>query len=249
MGFGSQRVVAVVAGIGAAGTGDARRVGFVGHHFRATGFHLRHRRHVELHTANIEVLHPGALAVVVHPEVVVDPLLRALVEVAAGPDIGVGVRLEDVGDADVGFFQVNLVAPVVKHDVEIPDGPLRAFEGFRYLEFAAVAFVAETADRRGAVIGAVDADIFLVTGLEVGTIAGVTAKFQAEGDRQIRRGGGGFRVSNHVDLFVGGGVDFRLAVGQRFINRFRDDGVDLLLGKLLGYYRGKRRKCGDNRHS
>jgi hypothetical protein len=29
--------------------------------------------------------------------------LRTLMEVAAGPDIGVGVRLQHVGDADVGF--------------------------------------------------------------------------------------------------------------------------------------------------
>ncbi len=123
VGFGGQRVVAVVAGVGAAGTGDARRVGLVGHHFRTTGFHLRHRRHVELHAADIKVLHPGAPAVVVHPEVVVDPLLRTLVEVAAGPDIGVGVGVEDVGDADVGLLQVNLVAPVVEHHVKIPDSP------------------------------------------------------------------------------------------------------------------------------
>ncbi|KGB05349.1 hypothetical protein DR72_1 [Klebsiella aerogenes] len=185
----------------------------------------------------------------VHPEVVVDPLLRALVEIAAGPDIGVGVGFENIGDADVGFFQVNLVAPVVKHDVEIPDGPLRAFERFADLEFAAVAFVTETADRRGAVIGAVDADIFLVAGLEMGAIAGVAAKFQAERDRHIRRSGGGLRVGNNIDLFIGRGINFSLAVGQRFIDGFRDDGVDLFLGKFLGYYRGKRRKRGDNRHS
>ncbi len=134
--------MAVIAGTGAAGTGDARRVGLVGHHFRATGLHLRHSRHVKLHAADIKVLHPGALAVVVHPEVVVDPLLRALMEVAAGPDIGVGVRLQHVGDADVGFFQVNFIAPVVKHDVDIPDSAFTALEGFGYLEFAAVAFVA-----------------------------------------------------------------------------------------------------------
>ncbi|VAG21455.1 Uncharacterised protein [Klebsiella aerogenes] len=138
---------------------------------------------------------------------------------------------------------------MVKHDVEIPDGPLRAFERFADLEFAAVAFVTETANRRGTVIGAVDADIFLVAGLEMGAIAGVAAKFQAERDRQIRRSGGGLRVGHHVDLFIGRSVDFSLAVGQRFIDGFRDDGVDLFLGKFLGYYRGKRRKRGDNRHS
>jgi maltoporin len=35
----------------------------------------------------------------------------------------------------------------------IPDSPLRTFEGLADLEFAAVAFVAQAADRRGAVIG------------------------------------------------------------------------------------------------
>ncbi|SBH39500.1 Uncharacterised protein [Klebsiella pneumoniae] len=248
VGFGGQRVVAVVAGVGAAGTGDARRVGLVGHHFRAAGFHLRHRRHVELHAADIKVLHPGALAVVVHPEVVVDPLLRTLVEVAAGPEIGVGVGFQHVGDPDVGLLQVNFVAPVVEHHVKIPDSPLRAFEGLADLEFAAVAFVAQTADRRGAVIGAVDADIFLVAGLEVSAIAGIAAELEAERNGHIRRGGGGLRVGDHVDLFVGRGVDFRLAVGQSFINGFGDDGVDLFLSKFLRHYRGKRKKRGDNRH-
>ncbi|CAM3595611.1 hypothetical protein KLGR536_22460 [Klebsiella grimontii] len=142
VGFGGQGVVAVIAGTGAAGTGDARRVGLIGHHFRATGLHLRHPRHVKLHAADIKVFHPGALAIVVHPEVVVDPLLRTLMEVAAGPDISVGVRFQHVGDADVGFFQVNFIAPVVKHDVDIPDSAFTALEGFGYLEFAAVAFVA-----------------------------------------------------------------------------------------------------------
>ncbi|MNN94909.1 hypothetical protein D3C81_2136240 [compost metagenome] len=65
---------------------------------------------------------------------------------------------------------------MVKHDVNIPDGSFAAFEGFAYLEFAAVAFVTQTADRRGAVIGSVDTDIFLIAGLEVGTITGVAAE-------------------------------------------------------------------------
>ncbi|BDA92402.1 hypothetical protein E3AUHO_50880 [Klebsiella pneumoniae subsp. pneumoniae] len=69
---------------------------------------------------------------------------------------------------------------MVEHHVKIPDSPLRAFEGLADLEFAAVAFVAQTADRRGAVIGAVDADIFLVAGLEVGAIAGIAAELEAE---------------------------------------------------------------------
>ncbi len=168
-------------------------------------------------------------------------------EVAAGPDIGVGVGFQHVGDPDVGLLQVNFVAPVVEHHVEIPDSPLRAFEGLADLEFAAVAFVAQTADRRGAVIGAVDADIFLVAGLEVGAIAGVAAELEAERNGHIRRGGGGFRVSNHVDLFVGRGVDFRLAVGQRFINGFGDDGVDLFLRKFLRHDRNWAQR-GDNRH-
>ncbi|VAG25142.1 Uncharacterised protein [Klebsiella aerogenes] len=136
---------------------------------------------------------------------------------------------------------------MVKHDVKIPDGPLRAFERFADLKFAAVAFVTETANRRGAVIGAVDANIFLVAGLEVGAIAGVAAKFQAEWNRHIRRSGGGLRVGNNINLFIGRGINFSLAVGQRFINRFGDDGVDLLLGKLLRQY-GNWAQRGDNRH-
>ncbi|VUT14673.1 hypothetical protein SB6413_01830 [Klebsiella pasteurii] len=63
-------------------------------------------------------------------------------EVAAGPDISVGVRFQHVGDADVGFFQVNFIAPVIKHDVDIPDRAFTALKGFSYLEFAAVTFVA-----------------------------------------------------------------------------------------------------------
>ncbi|SBK55501.1 Uncharacterised protein [Klebsiella quasipneumoniae] len=136
---------------------------------------------------------------------------------------------------------------MVEHDVEIPDSPLRAFEGFADLEFAAVAFVAQTTDRRGAVIGAVDADIFLVAGLEMGAIAGIAAELEAERNRHIRRGGGSLRVGNDVDLFVGRGVNFRLAVGQRFINGFGDDGVDLFLSKFLRHY-GNWAQRGDNRH-
>ena len=63
----------------------------------------------------------------------------------------------------------------------------------------------------------------------------------------IRRGGGGLRVGDHVDLFVGRGVDFRLAVGQRFINGFGDDGVDLFLRKFLRHDRNWAQR-GDNRH-
>ena len=67
----------------------------------------------------------------VHPEVVVDTLLWTLVEVAARPDIGVRVRFQYVGDANVGFFQVNFVTPVVEHDVDIPDRAFAALKGFR----------------------------------------------------------------------------------------------------------------------
>ena len=88
MGFSGQRIVAIIAGSGAAGTGDARRVRFVGHHFRATGF--------TCDTAATSNCTPPMSRFsrrrpsLVHPEVVVNPLLRALMEVAAGPDIGVG---------------------------------------------------------------------------------------------------------------------------------------------------------------
>ncbi len=49
-------------------------------------------------------------------------------------------------------------------------------------------------------------------------------------------------------FFVGRGVDFCLAVGQRFINGLGNDGVDLFLSKFLRHYRGKWKKRGDNRH-
>ncbi len=145
--FGGGGVVAFVAGAGAAGTGDARRVGLVIHHLRAAGFHRRDGGHVKLHAADVEVLHPGTLAVVVHPEVVVDALLRTLVEVTPGPEIGVRVGLENIGHPGVGLFQVNLVAPVVDHHVDVPYGAVFALESFGELELAAVAFVAQTTNR------------------------------------------------------------------------------------------------------
>jgi hypothetical protein len=45
----------------------------------------------------------------------------------------------------------------------------------------------------------------------------------------------------------GRGVDFRLAVGQRFINGFGNDGVDLFLRKFLRHERNWAQR-GDNRH-
>ncbi|MNS99227.1 hypothetical protein D3C72_1336250 [compost metagenome] len=92
MDFGGGRVVAFIAGAGAAGTGDARRVRAVVFHFRITGLHRRNGCYVKLHAADVEVFHPGALAIVVHPEVVVDALLWTLVEVSTGPEIGIRVR-------------------------------------------------------------------------------------------------------------------------------------------------------------
>ncbi|MNV15341.1 hypothetical protein D3C71_1060630 [compost metagenome] len=91
MDFGRGRVVALIAGAGTAGTGDARRVRTVVFHFWVTGFNRRDGRHIKLHAADVEVFHPRTLAVVVHPEVVVDALLWTLVEVASGPEIGVRV--------------------------------------------------------------------------------------------------------------------------------------------------------------
>ncbi len=48
-------------------------------------------------------------------------------------------------------------------------------------------------------------------------------------------------------FFVGRGVDFRLAFGQRFINGFGDDGVDLFLSKFLRHDRNWAQR-GDHRH-
>ncbi|SBM08118.1 Uncharacterised protein [Raoultella ornithinolytica] len=238
----------VVAGAGAAGTGDARRVRLIGHDFRTTGLDLRNRGDIELNAADIEVFHPGALAVVVHPEVVVDPLLWTLVEVTTGPDIGAGIGCQHVGDANIGLLEVNFVAPVVEHHVDIPDGALAALKGFGNLELAAVAFVTQTTNRRGAVIGTIDADVLLIAGLEMGAVAGVAAKLQTERNRHIRRSGGGLRVGFQIHLPGGGGVHFRLAVSQRLIDGFRHNGVNLFLSKFLGHNRGKRAKRGDNRH-
>ncbi len=247
MNFGGGRVVAFVPGAGAAGTGDARRVSFVVHHFRAAGFDCRHGGHVKLHPADVEVLHPGPLAVVVHPEVVVDALLRTLVEVTPGPDIGVRVGCQNVGHPGIGFFQVHLVAPVVNHHVDVPDGAVFALEGFRELELAAVAFVPQTTNGRGAVVGAVHRDVFLVGGLEVRAVAGIAGKFNAERDGHIRGLGGALRLGHHVGLFRHRGIHFGLALGQGFVHRFGHNGVDLLLRKFLGENRNWAKR-GDNRH-
>ena len=61
-------------------------------------------------------------------------------------------------------FQVNFVAPVVDHHVDVPDGAVFALEGFRELELAAVAFVTQTTDRGRAVVGAIDSHVFLIGG-------------------------------------------------------------------------------------
>ena len=185
----------------------------------------------------------------VHPEVVVDALLRTLVEVATGPDIGIRVRFQHVSHADVGFFQVNLVAPVIEHDVDIPDGAFAALKGFGYLEFATVAFVAQTAYRRGAVIRTIHADIFLIAGLEMRAVAGVAAKLQAEWNGHVRRLRSRLWVGFQIHFLRRGGVHFSLAVRQCFIDSLGHNGVDLVLSKFLCHYRRKRAKRGDNRHS
>lgn len=61
-----------------------------------------------------------------------------------GPDIGAGIGCQHVGDANIGLLEVNFVAPVVEHHVDIPDGALAALKGFGNLELAAVAFVTQT---------------------------------------------------------------------------------------------------------
>ena len=137
---------------------------------------------------------------------------------------------------------------MVEHHVDIPDGALAALKGFGNLELAAVAFVTQTTNRRGAVIGASDANELLIAALELGAVASVAAKLQTERNRHIRRSGGSLWVGFQIHLPGGGGVHFRLAVGQRLIDGFRHNGVNLFLSKFLGHNRGKRAKRGDNRH-
>ena len=247
MDFGGGGVVALVARAGAAGTGDVRRVRFVFHHFRTTGFHRCHGGHVKLHAADVEVLHPGALTVVVHPEVIVDALLRTLVEVATRPEVGVRVGGHNVGHPGVGFFEVNFVAPVVDHHVDVPDGAVFALEGLGELELAAVAFVTQTTNGGRAVVGAVHRHVFLIGGLEVRAVAGVAGKFHAERDRHVRRLRRALRLGHHVRFFRDRRIHFGLTLGQGFIHRFRHNGVDLLLSEFLSED-GNWAKRGDNRH-
>ena len=183
----------------------------------------------------------------VHPEVIVDALLRTLVEVAPRPEIGVRVRRHNVGHTGVGFFQVNLIAPVVDHHVDVPDGTVVTFEGFGKLEFTAVAFVAQTTNRGRAVVGAVYRHVFLIGGLEVRAVAGVAGKFHPERDRHIRGLRRALRLGHHVRFFGNGGIHFGLTFCQGFIHRFGHNGVDLLLRKFLREY-GNGAKRGDNRH-
>ena len=247
MDFRGGRVVAFIARAGTAGTGDARRVRFIFHYFWTTGFHRRHGGYVKLHAADVEVFHPGALAVVVHPEVIVDALLRTLVEVATGPEVGVRVGGHNVGHPRVGFFQVNFVAPVVDHHVDVPDGAVVPLEGLGELEFPAVAFVAQTTNRGRAVVGAVHRDVFLIGGLEVRAVAGVAGKFNPERDRHIGRLRRALRLGHHVRFFRNRGIHFGLTLGEGFIHRFCHNSVDLLLRKFLCEYRNWAKR-GDNRH-
>ena len=183
----------------------------------------------------------------VHPEVIVDTLLRTLVEVATGPEIGVRVGGHNVGHPRVGLFQVNFVAPVVDHHVDVPDGAVFALESFGELELAAVAFVTQTTDRGRAVVGAIDSHVFLIGSLEVRAVAGVAGKFNPERDRHIRGLRRALRLGHHVRFFRDRRIHFSLTLGQGFIHRFRHNGVDLLLSEFLSED-GNWAKRGDNRH-
>ncbi len=183
----------------------------------------------------------------VHPEVIVDALLRTLVEVTTGPEVSVRVGGHNVGHPRVGFFQVNFVAPVVDHHVDVPDGTVVTPEGLGELEFPAVAFVTQTTNGGRAVVRAIDSHVFLIGGLEVGAVAGVAGKFHAERDRHIRGLRRALRLGHYVRFFRHRRIHFRLTFGEGFIHRFRHNGVDLLLGELLCEH-GNWAKRGDNRH-
>ncbi len=67
-------------------------------------------------------------------------------EVTTGPEVGVRVGGHNIGHPGVGFFQVNFIAPVIDHHVDVPDGAVVTLEGLGELEFTAVAFVTQTTD-------------------------------------------------------------------------------------------------------
>jgi len=232
--FGGNSVVAFITSAGAAGTGDTRRVALIVHYFRTTGLHRCHCRDVKLHAADVEVLHPCALAVVVHPEVVVDTLLRTLVEVTACPQVGVGVGCQNIGHPGIGFFQVHLVAPVIEHHVDVPDSAVIAFKRFRELEFTAVALVAQTANGGGAVIGSVNANELLIAALELRPVAGIAGKLHAKGNGHIWRLGHGLRLGNDIGFLIDRRIHFFLPLRESFIHCFCHNRVDLFLSKLLG---------------
>ena len=183
----------------------------------------------------------------VHPEVIVDALLRTLVEVTTGPEVGVRVGGHNVGHPGVSFFEVNFVAPVVDHHVDVPDGAVITLEGLGELEFPAVAFVTQTTNRGRAVVGAVHRHILLVSGLEVRAVAGVAGKFDAKRNRHVRGLRCALRLGDDVRFFRDRRIHFRLTLGQGFIHRFRHNGVNLLLRKFLREH-GNWTKRGDNRH-
>lgn len=108
---------------------------------------------------------------------------------------------------------------MIEHDVDVPDGAPAALKGFAP-ELAAIAFVAQTADGRRAVIEPIDANELLIARLELGAVAGVAAKLEAERNRHIRRSGGGLRVGNDVHFLIGGGINFSLTIRQRLIDGF-----------------------------
>ena len=183
----------------------------------------------------------------VHPEVIVDALLRTLVEVTTSPEVGVRVGGHNVGHPRVGFFQVNFIAPVVDHHVDVPDGAVVTLEGLGELEFTAVAFVTQTTDGRCPVIGTVHRHVFLVSGLEVRAVTGITGKFNAERNSHIRGLRRALRLRHHVGFFRDRGIHFGLTLREGFIHRFCHNGVDLFLGKFLCEYRNWAKR-GDNRH-
>ncbi|MNV15342.1 hypothetical protein D3C71_1060640 [compost metagenome] len=136
---------------------------------------------------------------------------------------------------------------MVDHYVDVPDGAVLALESFGELEFPAVAFVTQTANCRAAVIGPIDRDVFLIGGLEVRAVAGITGKFNAKRNRQIRRLRGALGFGDHIHFFRHRGVHFCLTICQGFIHRFGHNGVNLLLRKILCEDRNWAKR-GDDRH-
>ncbi|MNB95633.1 hypothetical protein D3C75_428180 [compost metagenome] len=136
---------------------------------------------------------------------------------------------------------------MVDHHVDVPDGTVFAPERFGELELAAVAFVTETTNRRGAVVGTVHGHVFLIGSLEVRAVAGVTGKFNPERDRHIRRLRGALRLVEDIGFFRYCSIHFGLTIGQGFVHRFGHNGVDLLLSKLLCEDRNWAKR-GENRH-